>query len=285
MRTMSVREVASALGLTKRAVMYRLEKGQLKGTRVSNAHGIDEWRIYANKEILEALGNNRTDDLKPEAPPLNFEPDEEAIEAEEIIYTKTSAVDELERLAHLAQTLIAPLATRVEQQAMVLREQELIIEDQKRQLRLLPDLQKRAEDERKLFELKALEVEALRKQIGALETERESIQTTERQTVTELESVKAKLSQLEFERAESDRARQKVEELEQIVARLKEEDGVRQERALKQLELLREQKEEHSKVIQDQLGAMQIELKKMKEPWWKKFFGLAPSDGESNRGG
>ncbi len=283
MRTLSVREVANALGLTKRAVMYRIEAGKLKGTRITNAHGLDEWRIYANKEIIEALGPVRSDEQKIEQQSLNFEPEDETVEAEEITYSESGrSSDDLERLAFLAQKLISPLTARLEEQAVALREQETVIEEQKRQLRLLPDLEKRAEEERKAAELKALEVEALHKQVGALESERKSIQETEQQTNRELETVKAQLQELQNERTEADRARQKVEELEQIVARLKEEDIARQERALKELELLKEQKEDHARAIQEQLGAMQTELKKMKEPWWKKLFGPAPVDESQN---
>lgn len=283
MRTLSVREVANALGLTKRAVMYRIEAGKLKGTRITNAHGLDEWRIYANKEIIEALGPVRSDEQKIEQQSLNFEPEDETVEAEEITYSESGrSSDDLERLAFLAQKLISPLTARLEEQAVALREQEAIIDEQKRQLRLLPDLEKKAEEERKAAELKALEVEALHKQVRALESERKSVQETEQQTNRELETVKAQLQELQNERTEADRARQKVEELEQIVARLKEEDIARQERALKELELLKEQKEDHARAIQEQLGAMQTELKKMKEPWWKKLFGPAPVDESQN---
>ncbi|MBZ0188623.1 MAG: hypothetical protein K8F91_20425 [Candidatus Obscuribacterales bacterium] len=54
MKTISVREAAEALGLTTRAVLYRREKGQLKGILTKN-NGIDEYRIYPNKEIMEGL--------------------------------------------------------------------------------------------------------------------------------------------------------------------------------------------------------------------------------------
>lgn len=57
---------------------------------------------------------------------------------------------------------------------MVINSQEQQIQEQQRQIKLLPDLEKRAEEERKAAELRALEVEALNKQIAALEEERKA---------------------------------------------------------------------------------------------------------------
>lgn len=54
MKTISVREAAAALGISTRAVLYRREKGHLKGVLTKN-NGVDEYRIYPNKEIIEGL--------------------------------------------------------------------------------------------------------------------------------------------------------------------------------------------------------------------------------------
>ncbi|MBL8084208.1 MAG: hypothetical protein JNN26_16425, partial [Candidatus Obscuribacter sp.] len=71
MKNVTVREVAQALGLTKRAIMYRLEDGRLKGVRVKNENGQTEWRVYPTKEIIEALNklaaaNPTTEAVTPE---------------------------------------------------------------------------------------------------------------------------------------------------------------------------------------------------------------------------
>ncbi|MCC7527546.1 MAG: hypothetical protein IT342_03420 [Candidatus Melainabacteria bacterium] len=190
MKTLSVREVAAALDMTPRGVIQRLNKGQLKGTRRTNQFGTQEWLVYANKEIMQAIERKRGATGNDSAPSdqFNFSPDDSTtVEAEEI-YDEAeddSPVSwrqtEIERLEMMAEKLVKPLAERIEAQAVALREQEKVIEDQNRQLRLLPDFQKQAEDERKAAaeerkaaQMEALEKEALKKQVAALEEERQS---------------------------------------------------------------------------------------------------------------
>lgn len=69
MRTISVKEAAGALGITPRAVTYRLEKGQLKGTLTKNEFGVPEWRIYPNKQILQGMNEVQA----PSAEQTSFE--------------------------------------------------------------------------------------------------------------------------------------------------------------------------------------------------------------------
>lgn len=181
MKTISVKEAAEALGIGPRAVQYKLQNGDLKGTRAKNQYGVHEWRVWPTKEIAEAL-KLKQGDGETTADEINFSPNEsETVDAEAIsdgegpkgIDEPTSWRDvEMERLEIMAEKLVKPLAERIEVQAVAMREQEKVIEDQKRQLRLLPDFQKQAEDERKAAQLRAMEVEALNKQIAALEVER-----------------------------------------------------------------------------------------------------------------
>ncbi len=187
MRTITVKEAAAALGITPRAVSYRLEKGQLKGTLSKNeATGVPEWHIYPNKEILSGLSQATVDD----ATSIDFEPDD-VIEAESIDDTagsdtsqqpeaRSSAMD----FQLLVEQCVRPLVDEVKAQAVALAEKDRIIEDQSRQLRLLPDFQKRAEDEkaraeeeRKAAELRALEIEALNKQVAAMEEEKQLLES------------------------------------------------------------------------------------------------------------
>jgi septal ring factor EnvC (AmiA/AmiB activator) len=178
-KTISVKEAAEALGVSTRAVQYKLQNGDLKGTRSKNQYGVAEWRVWPNKEISEALSQKQGIKSEESADAINFSPNEsETIEAEEVAYNEGEEVFdepsnwrqvEMERLEVMAEKLVKPLAERLEAQAVALREQEKIIEDQQRQLRLLPDLQKQAETERKAAEIGLLENEALKKQITALE--------------------------------------------------------------------------------------------------------------------
>lgn len=204
MKTISVKEAAEALGVSPRAVQYKLQNGDLKGTRTKNQYGVAEWRVWPNKEISEALSQKQGAKAENSADPINFSPSEsEAVDAEEVSFNEGEEVFdeptnwrqvEMERLELMAEKLVKPLAERIEAQAVALREQENIIEDQKRQLRLLPDLQKQAEDERKAAELGVLENEALKKQISALQEEQEA-KEAKLEKVESLESQVAALNE------------------------------------------------------------------------------------------
>jgi excisionase family DNA binding protein len=177
MKTISVKEAAALLGVTTRTVQYKLQNGDLKGNRAKNQFGVLEWRIYPNKEIQQAASSKAA--ILQQENKLYFEPDEEyteTIDAEEVIDSTDSPTSwrdiEMERLEIMAEKLMKPLAQRLEAQAVAITEQQKIIEDQKRQLLLLPDLQKQAEEERKTAQDKIFEVESLKKQIAALETEK-----------------------------------------------------------------------------------------------------------------
>ncbi len=217
MKTISVKEAAEALGVSPRAVQYKLQNGDLKGTRTKNQYGVAEWRVWPNKEISEALSQKQGRKSDGSADAINFSPSEsETVEAEEVAYNEGEEVFdepanwrqvEIERLELMAEKLVKPLAERIEAQAVALREQENIIEDQKRQLRLLPDLQKRAEEERalaeqerKAAELRALEIEALNKQLIAIEEQKRELEEKANQAnvlAQDMETLRATVEKLQ----------------------------------------------------------------------------------------
>lgn len=177
-KTISVREAASALGIGPRAVTYRLEKGQLKGTLTKNESGVPEWRIYPNKEILAGL-NQPTDN----ATPIDFEPGDvveaETLESPGETARQTEGSFSSENFQALIEQFVRPLVEEVKAQTLAIAERDRIIEEQSRQLRLLPDLQKRAEEERALADKereaaneRALEIRALNKQVDLMEEEK-----------------------------------------------------------------------------------------------------------------
>lgn len=173
LRTISVKEAASALGITPRAVTYRLEKGQLKGSLTKNDFGVPEWRIYPNKEILKGISENS----QTVSGEISFEPND-VVEAETVESTERIEEPQSEQRTYNAefQTIVEqcvrPLVEEVKAQALALAEKDRMLEEQGRQLRLLPDLRKQADEESKAAELRALEVEALKKQIEAIEAEK-----------------------------------------------------------------------------------------------------------------
>lgn len=210
-RTISVKEAAAALGITPRAVTYRLDKGQLKGTLTKNeATGVPEWRIFPNKEILAGINAAKINSTETSSQ-MNFDPDD-VVEAESVVdQDHNSAPVQEPRFANEFQSIVEqcvrPLVEEVKAQALALAEKDRIIEEQKIQLRLLPDFQRRAEEERehaererKEAELKALEVEALNKQITAMETQKLELEEKANQALllaADLQSLRAKVDQLE----------------------------------------------------------------------------------------
>jgi hypothetical protein len=309
MKTISVKQVAAALDITPRAVIYRLEKKQLRGTQSPNAFGKQEWRVYPTKEILEGLKRNsgRIEEARKEASEVgdfDFTPEDiEVVEAEatedgssentesirseeEFDASPSREPRDWQAMAHetmksMAEELVRPLGEIIKQQQEQLAEQgkELfeknrLLEDKERQLKLLPDFQKQAEDERKAAELKELEAEALRKQVAAMQAKQ-----------TEAEQAKQKIAELEQKQSESER------NAEQEIRRLKEEKDAEvkaiqqqaeesRQAAEEEMQRLKDEKEEQAKAIQEQLQALCVtvhELQKPKPTWWQKLFS-APSE-------
>lgn len=208
MKTISVREAAQALGLTPRAVNYRLEKGHLKGVLGKNeTTGQPEWRVYPNKEIMAGLNTT-------EAPEINFQPevDDVVVEAESVESADSNRPGNEQRnfspdFQAIVEQCVRPLVDEVKAQALALAEKDRIIEEQSRQLRLLPDLEKRAaeeralaDEERKAAQMKALEVEALNKQVQAMSEEKAELEVKANEATAlaaDLQSLKATVEKLQ----------------------------------------------------------------------------------------
>ena len=212
MQTILVREAAAALGITPRAVTYRLDKGQLKGTLTKNDFGVPEWRVYPNKEVLKGLNEAESGEKDGQR---DFAPgevvDAVSIEASEIENSSESGEQRTygSEFQAIVEQCVRPLVEEVKAQAIALAEKDRIIEDQGRQLRLLPDLQKQSEEERKAAELKALEVEALQKQITAMEERRRDAETEAEKAESEKEAKEKAIGE------ELIALRKKLEKLEQ----------------------------------------------------------------------
>lgn len=197
MKTISVKQVAEALELTTRAVVYRLEKGQLKGTQQPNAFGKQEWRVYPTKEIIEGLKKRQGSEIKSDGETgdesLNFSPDgTDIVDADQVVENEQNigspeGVHEQnqaswrevakETLKGLAEELVRPLGETIRAQQDLLAEKDRIIAEKDQQLKLLPDYQKQADEERQAAQLRALEVNALKKQIEALQAHIEQQET------------------------------------------------------------------------------------------------------------
>jgi hypothetical protein len=119
-----------------------------------------------------------------------------------------------------------------------IRAQEQQLQEQSRQLKLLPDFQKQAEDERKAAHLKAVEAAALEKQVEALKLKNE----------------------------EAEKAKEQVAALEQS---LKEQERAKNE----ELEALKAEKDAQLKAVEEQLSNLSQTVYELKKPWWHKLFG------------
>lgn len=260
MKTISVRDAAAALGITNRAVLYRREKGHLKGQLIKNDNGVPEYRIYPNKEIIEGLKRigspliaseaiQEADIVEAEAQTV-FAPGDDiqdiGVEPEDAEGSFTAKPGDRTDPARataggvaeeLWSNLINRFLEKLEEKDQLIGEMRTEMADKDRQLKLLPDLEKKAEEERKAAELRALEAAALQKQIEAMQAKKE----------------------------EALNAQQKVEELEQQMQQLRAEEA-------EKLEHLKAEKEAHESAIQKQLAAVTEELQQLRKPWWKKWF-------------
>jgi len=255
LKTISVRDAAAALGITNRAVLYRREKGHLKGQLIKNDNGVPEYRIYPNKEIIEGLKRIGSPLIASEAiqeadiveAQTVFAPGDDtldmSVDSEGEIKGKAGEWTDPARTTaggvaeELWSNLINRFLEKLEEKDQLIGEMRTELSDKDRQLKLLPDLEKKAEEERKAAELRALEAAALQKQIKALQVEKE----------------------------EALSAQQKVEELERQMEQLRAEEA-------QKLEQLKAEKEAHEAAIQKQLAAVTEELQQLRKPWWKKLF-------------
>lgn len=187
-KTISIQEAAEALGVTAGTIQLRLQRGELKGMRSKTAAGSSEWRVFLSQRSADyafALQNHSIsfsdkDIIDPDDTSYLASPDE-------TIAWRTDdsgawRVEEIQRMEMLAETLLKPLTDRIEAQAVALREQATIIEEQGLQLRLIEDLeskinmrnaeaaehQKAAETERQISECYKQENAELRHQVMSL---------------------------------------------------------------------------------------------------------------------
>ena len=149
MKTISIQEAAEALGLTPGSVQLKLQKGELKGTRSKNIYGLPEWRVFLSQK--NSASENRSELINFAAPDI-IDPDDIANFVLEENQRASWRVEEDSRLEILADKLFKPLADRLESQSRIMQEQEMVIESQQQQLRLLPDLEKKAEEQRQFAE-------------------------------------------------------------------------------------------------------------------------------------
>jgi len=242
MKTVSVKEVAQALGCTTRTVINKLMSGKLNGQQFQNPYGVMEWRVYPTKEIAQKLKIKDPGTPESISQEITFGALEEPVEAEVIPEETESETgnyqdwidSERQHMRVLAEEMMRPLLETI-------RNQERQIEDQSARLKLLPDFEKQAETERKVAQAKAFEAEALRKQVEALN----------------------------LKNAEAKEAQEQIAILEQTLEE-------KQREAEAEIEKVKAEKELQLQAVQEQLTSLAQTVQELKKPWWKKMFSAGP---------
>ena len=240
-RYFSVEEAAQVLGTTDRTVRRMLSSGRLAGSQHLDK-GKLVWRVHASKEILEKMCD--ADGLSSEEHVVDVvdtreDPDFQA-ENPNIRSWRAEAQSQAGTMAEqFWNQVAAKFMERIELKDQVIGSLRYELEEKDRQLRLLPDLEKHAEEERKSAELKSLEAEALRKQITALQEEKQKWQEEEQKLVEE--------------------SARKADELEKEMDRVKEE------------------KEREEMAVKEKLSLLTQKLEQLEKPWWKKLFSTGAS--------
>jgi DNA repair exonuclease SbcCD ATPase subunit len=238
---LTVKQVAAALGIDERSVREKLNQGTLKGTKKTIGQK-DQWFVHQRDLDAELVRRglspiNRNEENRSAEPTtttaqaLNFSPQAagtlteaaasvpadvdyvEEIVAEVSEPSSTgSTLDETadmswdealqDKMRETAETFMKPLIERFEALTRESMEKDLIIEEQKKQLLLLPDLESQKarllqeiEAERKAAEIQFAKVREKEEQAKALEEENEKL----RQQAEEAVLSAAKLEQLEKE--------------------------------------------------------------------------------------
>lgn len=255
---LSVKEAAEALKIDERSVRDRLANGTLKGEK--KQVGLrDKWFVYASaissalakQGDMNFIGNSMT---VQEGNSRNIV-DTTSIPVSEVQETVDATYGELDditvnerstpsrgdwhpetkaNLESLVETFMKPLVEKVAtqerallEQAALVAQQEKVIEEQKLQLRLLPDLQRRAEQEAeaaKKAELKLHEAAALQKQADMVVEQKAKELADKEVQVQELKghvvSVEEEKKQLEAKANEAIRLAESLRELERKVEEL-----------------------------------------------------------------
>jgi hypothetical protein len=200
---LSVKEAAEMLRLDERSVRERLINGQLKGEKKSV--GLREkWFVYSG--AVEAALSKQQGSF--EGDPIAFtEVTFDGDSAEDVVEeygTQPRETDDnwielnRERVKLLAEELVKPLMQKIESQQELIFEQRNELSEKDRQLRLLPDLQKQAEEQARQVELRHVENEALKKQVAAIAEEKARLEMEQLETEALNKQVAALQKQLEL---------------------------------------------------------------------------------------
>jgi hypothetical protein len=135
-----------------------LATNELKGKRVNNQYGVSEWRVWPNRDIEEkAKAIGLFDELNSDSPSEQFQGgDSSAVLEAEMVEVDGAYFEEAQSpvmtiIREMSQQFAEQLSKEKQLNFQLQRE----LEDKDRQLKLLPDFQKQAEERRLEAESKA----------------------------------------------------------------------------------------------------------------------------------
>jgi hypothetical protein len=172
---------------------------------------------------------------------------------------------EREVIRALAEEMVKPIVEQLQRKDKELQDAsfrlgylEGVMKDQEEQIKLLPDYQARAEEAERLKE--QLEGERAETRLARERADEERKQAEVR--ALEIETLKKQILALDEERAltlEGER-------------RIAAETSKRAEELAMEMERLKAEKEAEAKAIHIQLSSVITKLEKLEQPWWKKWF-------------
>lgn len=275
MKTIPVKEVAEALGISARGVLYRREKGHLKGVLVKNERGVDEYRIYPTKEIIEGLRRLGSPLVASNEAMADFEVVDQTVVPEEdkvldSTYGEDDIVDATPTMSRKELTednkhavnavadqlwngIIERFTEKLAEKDQLIGEMRADIADKERKLLLLPDheaIKRKAEEEaNKVAEMERNKADAERKRAAEARTEAEEERKNAEAKELEAEALKKQIAALQAKAAP------------ELERQLDAERAAKE----RELQLLHSQLEDARRAREEEVGALKNRLADLDE--------------------
>lgn len=275
MKTIPVKEVAEALGISARGVLYRREKGHLKGVLVKNERGVDEYRIYPTKEIIEGLRRLGSPLVASNEAMADFEVVDQTVVPEEdkvldSTYGEDDIVDATPTMSRKELTednkhavnavadqlwngIIERFTEKLAEKDQLIGEMRADIADKERKLLLLPDheaIKRKAEEEaNKVAEMERNKADAERKRVAEARTQAEEERKNAEAKELEAEALKKQVAALQAKAAP------------ELERQLDAERAAKE----RELQLLHSQLEDARRAREEEVGALKGRLADLDE--------------------
>lgn len=275
MKTIPVKEVAEALGISARGVLYRREKGHLKGVLVKNERGVDEYRIYPTKEIIEGLRRLGSPLVASNEAMADFEVVDQTVVPEEdkvldSTYGEDDIVDATPTMSRKELTednkhavnavadqlwngIIERFTEKLAEKDQLIGEMRADIADKERKLLLLPDheaIKRKAEEEaNKVAEMERNKADAERKRAAEARTQAEEERKNAEAKELEAEALKKQIAALQAKAAP------------ELERQLDAERAAKE----RELQLLHSQLEDARRAREEEVGALKDRLADLDE--------------------